>query len=954
MDNLEFLRQVLGNDGYYCIVGLKGSERPVQKFFENLEDAVSVASNLMTEGYDAYYALATFENGKSRKNDNVKQLRSLFIDIDCGEEKPYANQVDAYAALKEFCKNTGMPKPTLINSGGGLHAYWAFTEPMSREEWLPLAEKLKHLCDAHYFYIDPVVTADSVRILRMPGTLNYKFDPPRPVSIFKDPARSYTYEELKAVIGEPIFSKKSYIPRGELDEVTKAILGNYTNSFKKIMLATMKGEGCAQLKHVFENQATMPEPMWRAGLSIAKYCVDAEIAIEKISNGHPGYNPEETDKKVRNIKGGPYTCAKFDEYNPGGCAGCPHKGSIKSPIVLGREVLEATEEDNIVEDVPEIDKGHAQTYVIPKYPEPYFRGRSGGIFKRARVADKDGEEETKEVMIYHHDMYVTRRLLDAEEGEAVVVRLHLPRDGVREFTVPLTAVTSKEELRKYMSARGVAIVKIDEVMNYMTTWVNEMQYKGKADMARRQFGWVDDKFSGFVLGNREIGPDRIDYNPPSSATSQLIPAFEPKGDLETWKEAMEFYNRPDMLLHQFMIGACFGSIFTKFTPVHGGILHVYSPDSGIGKTTAYQAGMSMWGDPSKLIIKDGDTKNSKFNRAEILNSIAVVIDELTNATGQECSEFAYTFSSGQQRNRMSGSSNQERHRGNPWSTLALTNGNASMIEKMSSYKAIPKGEAMRVLEFRAHPVEGLDKQVTDALSSKILNNYGHAAVPFLQYVMNDIEGVKKQYKSTQERLDALCGFGPADRFHSVTVADPIMGLMVAKKVGLINYDIKAIVAWVVESIKNMKESYQEMDVDAETILTNYLTENWTNILRVKSTDDARSNKDMLDHIVVPDATPRFQYVARLEWDICMYYIYIAQLKAWCVKRQINYEGFIDSLKRGRTKAKIAMKRMGKGTRMTLPPVSVLWVDAKGFNEDITAKATHQAALEGVEEESGLS
>jgi hypothetical protein len=302
---------------------------------------------------------------------------------------------------------------------------------------------------------------------------------------------------------------------------------------------------------------------------------------------------------------------------------------------------------------------------------------------------------------------------------------------------------------------------------------------------------------------------------------------------------------------------------------------------------------------------------------------------------------------------MSGSSNLERHRGNSWATLGLTNGNSSMIQKMSTYKALPKGEAMRILEFRAYPVEGLDKQVTDALSSKILNNYGHAALPYLQHIMSDIDGVRALYKSTQEKLDKQCGFGPADRFHSVLVADAITGLLVAKKVGLINFHIGTVVAWLVDAVKNIKESYQEMDTDAETILTNYITENWTNILRVRSTDDARSSKDMLDHIVVPDASPRFQYVARLEWDECMYFMYLAPLKAWCVKQQINYEGFIDSLKRGRTKAKIAMKRMGKGTRMSLPPVNVLWVDAKGFHDEIASKATHHAALEGVTEESDL-
>ena len=948
MNNLEFLQQVLGDEGYYCIVGLKkDSDKPVQKFFAKLEDAASVAENLKNEGYDAYYALATFEDGKSRKTANVKQLRSLFVDLDCGEGKPYETQKEALLDLKRFCLVTRMPKPTLVNSGGGVHAYWPLSEPVSRETWMPLAEKLKSMCDEYDLFADPVVTADSVRILRVPGTLNYKNDEARTVTLIGSSPGSYELDTLKDVIGEPIV-RKSYIPRGEMDDVTKAILGNYTNRFKTIMIKTIKGEGCQQLAHIIKEQATMPEPMWRAGLSIAKFCIDADIAIKKISEHHPEYSQQFADAKVRNIKGGPYTCVKFEEYNPKGCDNCVHKGVIKSPIVLGREVQEANDDDNIVEDVPfQIDQGHTQTYVIPKYPEPYFRGKNGGIYKR--VVKQDDEVE---VLVYHNDMYMTRRLDDSEVGEAVVVRLHLPRDGVREFTMPASAVTSKEELRKYLSSKGLWQGKIDEIMSYLIAWGNHMQLKGKADTARRQFGWVDEKYEAFVIGDKEIRADRVDHNPPSSSTGHLFHAFQTKGSMDAWREAMAFYKKPGMEMHQFMIGLAFGSIFTDFTPINAALLHIFSPESGIGKTTALFAGASVWGDPTKLVLKESDTTNSKMLRAELYNNLFLPMDEVTNATAKDLSDFVYQYTSGSQKNRMTASSNGERHRGEPWKQVGVSTGNASIMEKMSIYKALPKGEAMRILEVRAKPVEGLDKTETDELSAALQHNYGHAYIPFLQYVMNDIAGIKELYKTTQYRLDQKCGFTPADRFHSVLVADGITGLMVAKRAGLIDYDIKPIVEWVVGAVKNIKSQVQSMDVSAESTLTNYLAENWNNVLRISSTQDARSlPKDEVEHLVIPDATPRMHFIARHEYDINMLYLYTDPFKAWCVKKQVDYAGLVDSLKRGRTKAKIDKKRMGKGTRMSLPSLDVLWVNCEGFmdedrQEELAAIAAHKAAIEG--------
>ena len=204
------------------------------------------------------------------------------------------------------------------------------------------------------------------------------------------------------------------------------------------------------------------------------------------------------------------------------------------------------------------------------------------------------------------------------------------------------------------------------------------------------------------------------------------------------------------------------------------------------------------------------------------------------------------------------------------------------------------------------------------------------------------------------KLDKICGFTPADRFHSVLAADGIMGLMVAKKAGLIDYNVKAVVQWLVNIVKGLKEQVKSMDVDAETTLTNFLAENYNNILRIKSTDDSRTVKnDSVDHLVIPDATPRATFIARYEYDEKMLFIYPSPLREWCVKRQVNYEGFVDALKRGRTKAKIDKKRMGKGTRMSLPPVAVLWVNCKDFLDDdieaeIASTAEHKAALEGDE------
>ncbi len=106
-------------------------------------------------------------------------IKSLFLDLDCGEGKPYSTQQDALIALKAWYKKYELPRPTVVNSGRGLHVYWALDRAYTREEWLPTAKGLKATCLQDGLHIDAVVTADAARLLRVPNTRNFKDVPPK-------------------------------------------------------------------------------------------------------------------------------------------------------------------------------------------------------------------------------------------------------------------------------------------------------------------------------------------------------------------------------------------------------------------------------------------------------------------------------------------------------------------------------------------------------------------------------------------------------------------------------------------------------------------------------------------------------------------------------------------------------------------------------------------------------
>ena len=152
-------------------------------------EAVTKTLSFSSSGLDTYIALAEYKTPDNRTAANASGACAFWADIDCSDEKAtagkgYKTEDDALTALQEFCKRACLPLPAfIVSSGGGLHIYWVLDTFISRESWQAYATKLKDLTHALDFLADDTRTADIASVLRMPGTLNHKYEPPRPVTL---------------------------------------------------------------------------------------------------------------------------------------------------------------------------------------------------------------------------------------------------------------------------------------------------------------------------------------------------------------------------------------------------------------------------------------------------------------------------------------------------------------------------------------------------------------------------------------------------------------------------------------------------------------------------------------------------------------------------------------------------------------------------------------------------
>jgi hypothetical protein len=920
MTTIDLLDTVLPPGGWFAVVGIKGKVVR-QTLVQTREEVNKLADELVREKFNVFFGCAKYKEDTNRTKDNVGFLKSFWLDIDCGIDKDEANkgyidQATGMEELKRFCSVIGLPRPLIVNSGRGLHVYWALTEAISREQWEPVAARLHELCKTHKLYVDGAVF-EAARILRIPGTFNFKAEPLL-VEVMTDTV-PMEFEELKNLLGVKELSSfpLQTFQAGELNELTTALLGNKVSRFKTIM---MRGEdGCQQLNYAYSHQEEIPEPLWWSSLTVAHHCVDRAAAIHKMSDKHPDYSPEKTERKAnqqKDGKSGPHSCATFEKHNPGGCAGCKWSGKIKSPIQLGREVVEAP----AVEE--EIAEAHAEMERIPTYPKPYLRGAAGGIYLPATG------EEAEPICVYEHDLYVVKRMRDPVAGEVALLRLHLPHDGMKEFTAPLSAIAVKDELKKILAAQGVAgtPTQMGYLASYVLTFVKNLQYKKRAEVMRTQFGWAENN-AKFIIGDREISKDGIYGSPPSSNTKEIAKHLVPIGTMEKWKEVFNMYRLPGLEPHAFAALTAFGAPLFRFTGLKGAIINVIYKLGGTGKSTTLFMCNSVYGHPEALASIWKDTNNAKMHRLGILNNLPYTVDEITNISPADFSDLAYGMSQGRSKDRMEGSSNKLRENDTTWQTMSLASANASFYEKLGSNKAGANAEMLRLFEYTIAPNNVISTEDGKRLFDRQLKeNYGHAGDIYLQWLVNNLEEAVQAILNVQAKIDKELRLTPPERFWSAVAACNIAGGLIAKNLGLHDFNMKVIYEWTCKTIQGMREEIKPPADDVSSVIGDYINRHMQNILVVKANVDSRSAAAPL-----PTLEPKGELLIRYEPDTKMMYFVAREFKTDCVERQINYKDTLKELKEKGFFEGAMNKRMSKGMKITSPAVNALIFDCStGF------------------------
>ena len=173
----EKILPIKGNK--YCIAWTsgKGMNHEWVDSITDIEPTIIELQNKHKE-INVYVAMSSFQ-GQSRLAKHATYRKSLFVDLDVGEDKAelgkgYATKEEAEKALDEFVEKTLLPPVIKVDSGNGIHGYWPLDKDLTIKEWEPYADKFYDLCLKHKLLVDSSVMCDAARIMRSPDSINYK------------------------------------------------------------------------------------------------------------------------------------------------------------------------------------------------------------------------------------------------------------------------------------------------------------------------------------------------------------------------------------------------------------------------------------------------------------------------------------------------------------------------------------------------------------------------------------------------------------------------------------------------------------------------------------------------------------------------------------------------------------------------------------------------------------
>ena len=783
-------------------------------------DQMLEKSSALTDAQDVYWGLHLVDEapakGKRACAETVSSVSFLHGEYDIkGPAHKEPDLPETQEAALDFLHGLESPPSIIVHSGNGLHAYWLLEEPIAvtddNREWV---KQLLHGHERHILQLgaaqgwkfDPV--ADLARILRIPGTLNHKSDPPKRVEVIEANLTRY-----------PLSAFEQYVAANESYHAERL---PFTPDPEQIGPAGRILDRCAFMQHCRDDADTLPEPEWFAMITNIALASDGEEAVHTLSEPYGDYSYEETSSRIRRAleQKKPHTCRYIRE-----CLGhhCPPGGcGVKAPIVLAQYTMEdrvqqLMEKKLTADEVLSEKTINLMAYAREHMPLVYSRfkllirplGVSVRDFERAVTHQiKVGKEQAIEFDVLEggrpislpgldlhgalepngytvtleegvqrattslgeavqnsvasEPVVITRKLENVDDGQERL-EISFRRNGrIKAIRVPRSAALNKTQLVRYAD-NGLPVNSgtSESMVSYLAAY--EAQNKDHIPCVRSidRIGWVGKEFYPYCTDS----PMELESD--TASVQQMVSGLTQEGDFEEWLRAAEKVR--EGAVSRAILAGSFASPLLHWLHHRVFLTHVWHDSRG-GKTASLKMALSVWGDPIRLLSSYHATSVGLERSCAAMKHLPFGLDELQALADKRMTVESIVYSLGNGFGKLRGAKDGGLQKTLQWRNIILSTGEMPLIRENSM-----DGVGSRVLELYGRPIA--DEVTARALHQVSERSYGHAGKQYIAYLLQEVLSVNGElealYRSMQDRLHEMYtrqhGGDPGVHFDNIAV-----------------------------------------------------------------------------------------------------------------------------------------------------------------------------------------
>ena len=752
----------------------------------------------LTKTKDVYFGLHLMDElpppGKRSSEKKICSMSFIHEEYDVkGPAHKEQNLPETLEELLSFLHSLECPPSIIVHSGNGVHTYWLLQEYITvtdeNREWIKRIvkgyEKHTHLLGMERGWkFDPV--ADLARVLRIPGTLNHKSEPPKQAVVIEASLTRYPLSAFEKYADTQIEYSGSKIP--------------FTPNPNLVGPARRVINGCKFIQYCRDDSANLPEPAWYAMVTNVAPASDGVEAVHELSAEYGDYSIEETDRKIKHAleQNKPHGCQYIRE-----CLGfdCPAGGcGVKAPVVFSlytkeERVHQLMEKKLTAEDVFAEDTLSLMAYAKEKLPGEYgkfkLRLRRLGIslrdFERAvihqaeaerakaaefdvikggpislpgidmhgavepdgfSVSAEDGIRKTalafgESVMIpvAAEPVVITRKLENVDDSQEKL-EITFRRNGrFKSIRIPRSAALNKTQLIRYAdSGLPVNSGNAEDMVSYLAAYEAKNNNCIPCIRSIDRIGWVGKEFYPYRMdGAMELETDAV-------SVSQMIGGLTQEGTQEAWLKAAEIVRAGS--ISRATLAGSFASPLLYWLKHRVFLTHVWHDSRG-GKTATLKLALSVWGDPVKLLTSYHATAVGLERSCAAMMHLPLGLDELQALAEKRMTVESIVYSLGNGFGKLRGAKNGGLQKTLQWRNIILSTGEMPLIRENSM-----DGVGSRVLELYGRPIT--EESTARELHQVSERNYGHAGKRYIEYltveILSEEDKLENLYRKMQSRL----------------------------------------------------------------------------------------------------------------------------------------------------------------------------------------------------------